>query len=543
MDRSVDQPGFRTTGRSVRSVVLPNSRTRIKAPFRLFGHFVCTDPKSLLGIKWCLDLLRSGYSFAHVLSPLGARKVLLVGQFARNCLSRVSWLRDVLTRRPETSIHLRSVAISSARSALGRMARRRKTRYRSASGRILMITTTYNLGGSERQMLTAASVLLERGFDVRMMALYALEPDIPDLENEITKLGITPHHCFDLPTTRAAGLRALSDRPSLAEISGLPRWFVSKVAHVRAAIRQFRPAVVHAWGDIPAIVGAYASCGLGVPRVVLHQRSMQSCMRHYGAEIVDLLSEGYRSAIGNPTVKALNNSAAGAADYERWLGLQPGTIRVLYDGISREHVRKPASDEVARYRMHLGLSLDAPVVGTVMRFIEDKDPVLWIDTAAEIAKARPDVRFLLAGYGKLQGRMVRRIDALGLRDRIVLPGAVTDVGLTFAALDVLLLTSMTEGLPNVLIEAQAAGRPVVAPDVGGIGEAVSEGRTGRVVCERSPQRLAEAVMAILDDPEGIARVRSDAPEFVAGRFGLDRIVRELLEVYGFPGRTPGSPHE
>jgi hypothetical protein len=50
-------------------------------------------------------------------------------------------------------------------------------------------------------------------------------------------------------------------------------------------------------------------------------------------------------------------------------------------------------------------------------------------------------------------------------------------------------------------------------------------------------------MAILDDPEGIARARSDAPEFVAGRFGLDRIVRELLEVYGFPGRTPGSPHE
>ena len=263
----------------------------------------------------------------------------------------------------------------------------------------------------------------------------------------------------------------------------MPRWFVSKVAHVRAAIRQFRPAVVHAWGDVPAIVGAYASCGLGVPRVVLHQRSMQSCMRHYGAEIVDLLSEGYRSAIGNPTVKALNNSAAGAADYERWLGLQPGTIRVLYDGISREHVRKPASDEVARYRMHLGLSLNAPVVGTVMRFIEDKDPVLWIDTAAEIAKARPDVRFLLAGYGKLQGRMVRRIDALGLRDRVVLPGAVTDVGLTFAALDVLLL--LDDGRPSERVDrGTSRGSPGCCPGCGRHRRS-SFGRQNRPRCLRT----------------------------------------------------------
>jgi glycosyltransferase involved in cell wall biosynthesis len=136
--------------------------------------------------------------------------------------------------------------------------------------------------------------------------------------------------------------------------------------------------------------------------------------------------------------------------------------------------------------------------------------------------------------------MESRIEALGLRDRIVLPGAATDVGLIFAALDVLLLTSMTAGLPNVLIEAQAAGRPVVAPDVGGIGEAVSEGRTGRVVRERSPQRLAAAVMAILDDPEWIARVRSDAPDLVADRFGLDRMVRELLEVYGLSDAAPVS---
>ena len=75
---------------------------------------------------------------------------------------------------------------------------------------------------------------------------------------------------------------------------------------------------------------------------------MQQCKRRYGAQVVELLWEGYRSALeGIRAVKVLNNSAAGAADYERWLGLRPGTIRVLYNGIVREQIRNPADHEVA----------------------------------------------------------------------------------------------------------------------------------------------------------------------------------------------------
>src|SRR5262249_56465965 len=118
-------------------------------------------------------------------------------------------------------------------------------------------------------------------------------------------------------------------------------------------------------------------------------------------------------------------------------------------GIACEQVRKSPPDKVASLRMQLGLPQHAPVVGTVMRFVEDKDPDLWLAVAAEIAKARPEVHFLLAGYGKLQDQMTHRIDVLGLRNRVVLPGAVTDLAPMYAAMDVFLLTSLTEGLPNV----------------------------------------------------------------------------------------------
>ena len=172
----------------------------------------------------------------------------------------------------------------------------------------------------------------------------------------------------------------------------------------------------------------------------------------------------------------------------------------------------------------------APVVGTVMRFVEQKDPDLWLDTAAEIAKARPEVRFLIAGYGELQDRIVRRIASLGLVDRVAMPGASTDVGLIYATLDVILLTSVIEGVPNVLIEAQACGRPVVALDVGGVSEAISQDRTGRVVRERSPRRLAEAVIDVLGEPAWAARARAEGPAFVASRFSVDRMVAETLEL-------------
>jgi asparagine synthase (glutamine-hydrolysing) len=527
IERSTDQFNFRPTGRTVISRVLPNGRPRIKVPFRLGGHFVCTDPENVNGIFWCLDLLRSGYVFVHLPMPLGPIKLSLFTQLAKNCLSRVGWLKDLASRFQQTS---------SVRSAFCQIARRRAPSYRYESGRVLMITSTYNLGGSERQMLVTAAGLMKRGYDVRMMALYPLESGTPNIEDEIAKLGITPHLCSDFLSTQAGGFRA-PDGTFTQEISGLPRWFTNKVAPVRAAIRQYRPSVVHAWTDIPAVVGAFAACSLGVPRVVLHQQSMQWCMRRYGAEVVDFLWEGYRSAVDNPTVKIANNSAAGAADYERWLGLRPGTIGVLYNAIACERIRKPAPDEVASLRAQLGLPQRAPVVGTVMRFVADKDPDLWLAAAAEIAKARPEVRFVLAGYGKLQDQMMHRIDELGLRDRVVLAGAVTDLGPVYAAMDVFLLTSMTEGLPNVLIEAQAAGRPVVAAAVGGVTEAVADSRTGRVVRGRSPQRLAAVVLDVLDDPTWADRARAEGPAFVASRFGVERLVAETLAIHGFPAHA------
>ena len=199
-------------------------------------------------------------------------------------------------------------------------------------------------------------------------------------------------------------------------------------------------------------------------------------------------------------------------------------------------VRLPSKVELSAYRSALGLPSNVPVVGTVMRFTEEKDPHLWLEVAAEITRVAPEVRFILAGYGQLLAQCKARAQAIGLESNIAFPGAIENVGLVYALLDVLLMTSKVEGLPNVLIEAQAAGCPVVTTDVGGTGEALIDGMTGRLVRERSPDCLARAVLQVLFDQTWRDRMNSQAANFVENNFGFERMVDRTLEIYRMPFR-------
>ena len=149
------------------------------------------------------------------------------------------------------------------------------------------------------------------------------------------------------------------------------------------------------------------------------------------------------------------------------------------------------------------------------------------------------MRFLLAGYGPLEAAMRYRIDELGLQDYVVMPGVVTDVGLLYAAIDVFMLASRYEGVPYALIEAQAAGRPVVATDVGGNSEGFADGTSGRLVRDRSPQTLANAVISILNDAAWMESAKIEGPAFVQRHFGLDHVVDRTLELYGLPRFAAG----
>lgn len=526
-ERPAGNASYRTTTAEVSSFTDHNGRPRIRIPFRLFGHIVCSETECMTGIFWCFDLLKAGYLFAYIPTNLGLHRVLLPRLLAQNVLKRLGWHPASL---------LRSSTILSA--AFAGIAKSRKPRYRPEPDRVLIVTTSLSRGGSERQMVGTISELLHRGYDVKVLTLDRLEPGVPSFAEEMVRLGVVIEFVAESGGPTRPNMRSPLDTSCSVDCAVLPGWFVKGIAAISATIERHRPAVVHCWMDHAGVLGALAGSSLGAPRIVVRLGSTVTKVGR-NVEKVELWRHAYRALVRNPAVRILNNSKVGARDYEEWLGVPSGTIAVLYNGFIPNSARTPHPDENARLRASLGLWGGAAVVGTVMRFTPEKDPDLWLDTAAEIAKSRPDVRFLIGGYGALKRDIIQRIKSLGIGGQVVLAGPVIDAGLFYSVMDVVLLTSAREGLPNVMIEAQAAGRPVVATDVGGTREALVEGRTGAIVRQRSATALAKTVVTMLDDVELRARVRTEGPKFVASRFGLDRMVDETLGHYGFVPASRG----
>jgi glycosyltransferase involved in cell wall biosynthesis len=134
----------------------------------------------------------------------------------------------------------------------------------------------------------------------------------------------------------------------------------------------------------------------------------------------------------------------------------------------------------------------------------------------------PDVEFLLAGDGPLRAELEREAQALGLGDRAIFLGDRRDIPAVMASLDVAVLTSDSESLSNVLLEAMAAGLPVVAYDVGGNAELVNEKR-GELISAGDEVAFAAVVEKLLSAPALRAKLGASARKFAEENFGLDSV--------------------
>jgi glycosyltransferase involved in cell wall biosynthesis len=169
------------------------------------------------------------------------------------------------------------------------------------------------------------------------------------------------------------------------------------------------------------------------------------------------------------------------------------------------------------------------LVTGVLRLSEEKQPLVFVEIARRILAQRDDVCFALAGDGPMASEVNAAATRLGPRFQIL--GRRTDVPELLAASDVAFLTSRIEGTPNVLLEAQWLGVPVVAARVGGVGDAVQHGHTGILADRPDVDSLTEALRVLLRDEALRRRCAAAGPLFVEQRFGLSRMVNETVQSY------------
>lgn len=278
----------------------------------------------------------------------------------------------------------------------------------------------------------------------------------------------------------------------------------------RAAIgelcRTLHPDVVHTHGYRPDVVDAPAARRQGVPVVTtvhgfaggdwknrIYERLQLRAFRRFDAVV----------AVSRPLAEQL---ARAQVPRER-IHLVPNAWAGKANSLSRAEARRA-----------LGAPAEGRLIGWVGRLSREKGPDVLVQALASLDG--PPATAVMVGDGPELGALRAQAARLGVAGRIVWPGAVADAGRLFAAFDLFVLSSRTEGTPIVLFEAMAAGVPVVAAAVGGVPDVVTDGEATLVLPD-DPRALAAAVQAALGDPARSREWAAAAGRRLATEFALD----------------------
>jgi len=192
-------------------------------------------------------------------------------------------------------------------------------------------------------------------------------------------------------------------------------------------------------------------------------------------------------------------------------------------------------------REEFGVAPDAPLLGLVGRLVPSKGIEYLLEAMELILSRHPSAKLAIVGEGALMEGLKAQAAALGVSESVIFTGNRRDVPDILDALDIFVLSSVKEGLPNSIIEAMASGLPIVSSDVGGVSELISHEETGLLVPPREPKALALAVKHLLSNPDEASRMAMAAKEYALSNLSIEgtarkweRLYTSLLEEKGVP---------
>jgi glycosyltransferase involved in cell wall biosynthesis len=395
--------------------------------------------------------------------------------------------------------------------------------------RFILVNSGLAAGGAERQIVNTLRGLKSKGYDdICLIGEYlhrspGLDFYLPHLESaDIAAYPLTN----DIKIAEC-GFQSVPD--SVGELlAKLPSAMAEEILNLIEEFKIRRPAVVHAWQDSTSIKAGIAAVIAGVPRIVLASRNVTPVNFGYYQEY---MRSAYQALTELNHIVFLNNSIAGSLDYCRWLDLPQDRFQVVRNGVDFSGLTRIDDSAVSTYRVSLGIPEDVPVIGSIFRFWAEKRPILWLKAAVEIAKLVPDAHFLLIGEGPMRREMEDFVRQVGLQNKVHMPGARTDIATPLSSMTAFVLTSEFEGTPNVVLEAQWLGLPIVATDAGGTREAIEEGVTGWCCSAPDASDIAAKTQKVLSDRLHLIALRQLGPDFINQQFGIKKMIDHTLELY------------
>lgn len=378
----------------------------------------------------------------------------------------------------------------------------------SLSGKTILYLNNFSgtgLGGGEVHMRTVVLAARNAGAKV----VVACHPDT-DVEREFRELGVMVE-------------------PVQVRVADLP----GSMRRVRRIVERVHADVLHSNGWLTNLVARLAQDDLDV-RVLNSVLVDPDAPSAAGAS---QLEQTARNAIDRSTLRHVDAFApitrAVAAKLLK-LGADPARVHVIPGSVDAAALREEAATQPAGFTRVPGCTY----VGYVGRLEEVKGCETFVRAAAGLAAAEVrdcdgacEVRFVVGGAGSLEGDLREIAVAHGLTTRLEFLGAVVSPAATFAALDIVVVPSLSEGFGLVAAEAMALGKPVIASRVGGLPEVVEDRITGVLVPPDDSAALALAIDELIDDPEGRAAMGVAGRERVETEFTAQRMSSAYVGLY------------
>ena len=327
--------------------------------------------------------------------------------------------------------------------------------------------------------------------------------------------------------------------------------------------------IIHTWQDWCNIYGGIAAMISGCDNIILSGRTLPPILKgRLQSRSGRSYADSYRHLLRSNKVVMTHNSDSGRKAYSDWLNIQKDDFSVIHNGLETSKYSKIDIERVEKLREEIGISKSAKIVGTVGRLTSDKRPWIFLGIAERILSNSEDfayspelekwinenksanqheleetnsiknknllgdINFIMVGDGP-QLEKARHIVEKSeyLNGKVHLVGYSSEVNVFLEMFDCFILTSKVEGLPNVIIEAQFCGVPVLTTDAGGAKECIIEGETGFLSKSDSIESLALNLKNILSNKKFLKNAKKKSRKFAMESFGEDTWSKKINQLY------------
>jgi glycosyltransferase involved in cell wall biosynthesis len=423
------------------------------------------------------------------------------------------------------------LAVGLAWLAKGLM-RLRSSRRVNPGKEIVHVLPTIGTGGVQRQLV----LLLKNrspAYNHRVVVMWSADRFFAP---ELAQCGV-PVHYLDAEGMRAALTGSANRKGGLLRLrwilvvfrSAFPVcWEITKLTFI---LRELKPPpdIVHCWLLIANLAGSIAARLVGARQVVTSVRNIHSEveLNYYNPRWQRFLE---RATV--PLVSVITaNAPAVAADYQEFARAPAEKIVTVPNGIEVRGFHFLTAQERAEKRRLLGFTANDLVVGTVARLAPEKDLETFLRALACARVKLSSLRCIILGDGELRTELEALCSSLNLTPSVQFLGERKDVGDLIQCYDVFLLSSRIEGMPNVVMESQLLGTPVVATRAGGTVDLIRDGETGLLAPIGDAESLAACLVRMLTEKELRDRVCRAASEQIRKNYTVEQFVARTENIY------------